>query len=112
MGKIIAALTLALLLVGCGGGELVKPNCGDRAIYKKYDITMPSRPELETMKLTNSSSDGEVSRAYELDIVSLATYAKQLENILDPITKDQKDIAVEPTTEPTKPAETKHWWNW
>lgn len=101
------------MLTGCfGGGELVKPNCGEKAIYKKYEITMPVRPDLNVSKLGDKSTDGEVSRAYELDVINLATYAKQLENILDPIVNDQKDIVVEPTADPAPAEEKKNWWNW
>lgn len=115
MGKVITATALTLLLTGCFGGELVKPECGEKAVYKKYDITMPVRPALETLKLKDSSTDGEVARAYENDIIDLATYAKQLENILDPIVNGQKDTELKTVPEAAKPAakeETKHWWNW
>ena len=94
MAKIVLALAF-IFLTGCAG--LIKPSCGEQAVYKQYDITMPTRPELTVDTLTNNSTTGEATRAYEIDLINMIQYSLQLENILAPIAKDQSSFDVQPT---------------
>ena len=94
MAKIAIALAF-ILLTGCSG--LVKPTSGEKAVYKRYDITMPTRPELTVDTLTSSSTNGEATRAYELDLINMIQYSLQLENILAPIAKSEGSFDVQPT---------------
>jgi hypothetical protein len=104
MEKIILACLLAVAVTGCAGKRtLVKPVCADKAIYKKYDIAMPARPELVVKQLKSNSDIGEVARAYELDLLNMTEYSLQLENILTPIVTDTtivQEIVITP--QPTK----------
>lgn len=95
MEKIALVLCVALL-TGCGG-KLVKPECGELAVYKRYEIQMPTRPELTVDKLTSDSTIGEGTRAYELDLINMIEYSKQLENVLGPIVDSESGYDVEPT---------------
>lgn len=94
MEKIILALCV-LILTGCS--TLVKPQCGELAVYKKYEIQMPARPELMVESLNSNSSIGESTRAYELDLINMIEYSKQLENILAPIADSESNYDVDPT---------------
>lgn len=95
MEKIILVLTLSLLLIGCGLTP-VKPEEGVQAVYKRYDIVMPERPELNSDKLGQSSTPGQVARAYELDLINITEYALKLENLLAPIVESESGYDVEP----------------
>jgi hypothetical protein len=101
MGKIIAICLMAVL-TGCATKpELVKPVCADKAIYKKYDITMPTRPVLGIKNLNDTSTLGTVARTYEIDLLNMMEYSVQLENIIIPLTTDTT-IVQEITITPSK----------
>lgn len=114
MEKIITACILTIGLSGCFGSKLTKPECIERPVYKKYDITMPERPQLEIETLRQNSTNGQATRAYELDALSLAEYAVKLENILKPIAEDNAKIPdLVPTEDvPVEKKETGRWWDW
>lgn len=95
MEKIVLLLSI-VLLTGCGN-KLVKPECGELAVYKRYEIQMPARPELTVDKLDPKSSIGEATRAYELDLINVIEYSKQLENVLSPIADSESGYDVKPT---------------
>lgn len=109
MEKIII-LSAALLLTGCFSTSPVKPNCGETAVYKKYNITMPTRPVLETGELHSNATAGQIARAYENDLVNMVEYALQLENIIDPIAKGEEELKLD--TVPESPKEEKSFWKW
>lgn len=108
MEKIIIS-GLCLFLIGCGNNNLVKPEPGTKAIYKRYNIVMPIRPDLEVSDLTPQSTIGETARAYENDLLNLIEYSLQLENILYPIANSEEEYPLEPVKplEPLKEEEIK-----
>lgn len=97
MEKVITIILCSFLLTGCTG--LVKPSCGEKPVYKRYDISMPVRPELQSGNLTNQSTEGQVARAYENDLINLTEYALKLENLLAPIAVEEGSYNLEPTEE-------------
>ena len=94
MEKIIIS-ALCIFLIGCGN-NLVKPESGTKAIYKRYNIVMPIRPDLEVSELSEQSSIGEAARAYENDLLNIIEYSLQLENILKPIVDSEDEYPLEP----------------
>lgn len=86
----LALLFISLFLVGCASTPLVKPVCGEKPVFKKYDITMPDRPVLQVDQLSPNSSIGEAARVYELDLANMIEYALQLENVIKPIAEEQQ----------------------
>lgn len=113
MEKVII-LVSALMLTGCFGDKLVKPNCGETAVYKKYNITMPPRPALQTSELPGNATAGQTARAYENDLVNMVEYALQLENILDPIVKGEEttELTTVPGSAEEPVKEESSWWKW
>ena len=95
MEKIIPLL-VCLFLVGCATQN--EP-CGELAVYKRYNIVLPDRPELSVDQLNDDSSIGESVRAYETDLTNLIEYSLQLENIINPIAKAEDGYSVEPNIE-------------
>lgn len=91
----LAAVFACLFLVGCAT-PLVQPACGEKPVFKKYDIVMPDRPVLQVDQLTDKSTIGEAARVYENDLANVLEYALKLENVIKPIAEDQKtnDIKV------------------
>ena len=99
MEKIIFSLVALTVLVGCASNP-VDPVPGTKAIYKRYDIELPKRPELQVDDLNNKSPIGESVRAYQIDLTNLIEYSLQLENILDPIATSEKGYEVAPVDKP------------
>jgi hypothetical protein len=93
MAKIIPIIIACLFLTGCFK-ETCK--CGTSAVYKRYSIVMPDRPELNVDKLDKESSIGEVTRSYENDLTNVIEYSLQLENIIKPIAESESGYEVEP----------------
>lgn len=105
MEKIIS-LALILMLSGCSWfTSLQKPEHADKAIYKRYEIVMPTRPNLEISKADDSTSTGQLVRYYELDLTNMIEYSMQLENLLNPIVIEEGSYDVEPIQPlpPSKP---------
>lgn len=98
MEKLVLVFTF-LILTGCA--NLVKPEHADKAVYKRYDITMPDRPTLNVDELTPNSTIGQAARAYELDLINITEYALKLENILKPIAESESGFEVKETTPQT-----------
>jgi len=95
MEKIIISIAALFVLVGCGSNP-VTPTPGTKAIYKRYDIELPKRPELQVDELDSKSPIGESVRAYQNDLTNVIEYSLQLENILEPISKSEKGYEVAP----------------
>jgi hypothetical protein len=95
MEKIVPLLA-CLLLVGCATPDC---KCGELAVYKRYNIVLPDRPELTVDQLNKDSSIGESVRSYETDLTNLIEYSLQLENIINPIADAESGYSVEPNKE-------------
>lgn len=112
MGKIIVVAIL-VLLSGCSlfqtRPEQEAP--ADRAVYRRYTITMPERPVLNVETLGSNSTVGQAVRAYELDLINVTEYALKLENIITPIATSEQALGVQPQAEEAAPVtEEKSWW--
>lgn len=94
MEKIIIPLLACLFLTGCFKEAC---DCGSLAIYKRYNIVMPDRPDLGVSELSKDSSIGEVVRSYENDLTNVIEYSLQLENIIKPIAESEAGYEVEPS---------------
>jgi hypothetical protein len=97
MEKIILILVCCLMLTGCLEDIVKDPVCADKPVYRQYDINVPPRPPLNNLEgLTNSSTPGQVVRAYELDTTVIMEYAISLENLIKPIANKEAILPIEP----------------
>lgn len=92
----LSLFLIFILLSGCSNG-LIKPEKGTMAVYKRYNIVIPPKPELTVDKLSEDLSIGEVSRSYQNDLTNIIEYSLQLENILKPIAESEDGYVVSPS---------------